>query len=370
MNTRRLCTGFAVLLSVLTFPVLTVAQTPASPSPVTTAATSGPASLPIMRAAKRALPDFLHMRGQGATAATATAVLPTGRANASPRLNVVNVMPTKGQAASATPKSNGINYNGGPIFDDANGINVYFIWYGNWSNDTAAQTIVTDFINHLGGSPYTTVNTTYYDMEPGPTGTNVVKDWVTTGIHYMGSTSDNYSQGVNLGDQEVGNVFSNAVLEGRLPADHNGVYFVITSADVNETSGFCTQYCAWHGYWSDPGFADDNLLLAFAGNPEQCPSVCTQESVLPTPNNNVAGDGMVNMIAHETEESVSDPFATAWYNDVTFNENEDQCVWTFGKTYNLPNGSYANMKLGQHQYLIQQNWVNKNGGYCALKWDE
>jgi hypothetical protein len=282
----------------------------------------------------------------------------------------VGVTPTIGQAANSTPKDNGIQYHGGPIIDDANGINVYFIWYGDWSKDAAAQTIVTDFIKHLSGSPYTTVNTTYYDMEPGPTGTNVVKDWVSTGIHYMGSTTDNYSRGSVIGDQDLDTIIGNPVLDGRLPADHNGVYFVLTSADVQETSGFCTLYCAFHGYTNDPGFADDNLLGAFVGNPEQCPSACTQESVLPTPNNNVAGDGMVNMIAHETEETVSDPFATAWYNDVTGNENEDMCEWTFGKTYNLPNGSYANMELGERQYLIQQNWVNKSGGYCALKWDE
>jgi hypothetical protein len=61
---------------------------------------------------------------------------------------------------------------------------------------------------------------------------------------------------------------------------------------------------------------------------------------------------------------------TAWYNDVTGEENEDMCLFRFGKTYNLPNGSYANMKLGDRQYLIQRNWVNKDGGYCALKWVE
>jgi hypothetical protein len=304
---------------------------------------------------------------------SASTIIPTlmSAKRAAAGLERVGVMPTMGQAANSTPKDNGIQYHGGPIIDDANGINVYFIWYGDWSKDAAAQTIVTDFINHLGGSPYTTVNTTYYDMEPGPTGTNVVKDWVTTGIHYMGSTSDNYSQGVSLDDNAVGQVMSNAVFDGRLPADHNAVYFVITSADVHETSGFCATYCAWHGYQSDPGFADDNLLIAFAGNPEQqCPSGCSEQDVLPTPNNDVAGDAIVNMIAHETEETVSDPFGTAWWNDVTGNENEDTCAWTFGKTYNLPNGSFANMKLGQRQYLIQQNWVNKNGGFCALKWDE
>lgn len=282
----------------------------------------------------------------------------------------VGVTPTIGQAASSTPKDNGIQYHGGPIIDDANGINVYFIWYGDWSKNTAAQTIVTDFINHVGGSAYTTVNTTYYDMEPGPTGTNVVKDRVTTGIHYMGSTTDNYSNGSTIDDNAVGNITFNAVTDGRLPLDFNGVYFVITSADVTETSGFCTQYCAWHGYLSDPSFGVLNLPNGFIGNPDQCPNACAQESVLPTPNNNVAGDGIVNMLAHETEETVTDPFYTAWYNDVTGNENEDTCLWTFGRTYNLPNGSYANMKLGQRQYLIQQNWVNADGGFCALKWDE
>src|SRR4029077_13366618 len=141
----------------------------------------------------------------------------------------VAVMPTRGHAASATPQNNSITYHGGPIIDDANGVNVYFIWYGDWSKNTAAQTIVTDFINNLGGSPYTTVNTTYYDMEPGPTGTNVVKDWVTTGIHYMWSITDNYSQGKNLNDQDIANIIENPVLDGRLPVDANGVYFVLTS---------------------------------------------------------------------------------------------------------------------------------------------
>jgi Phosphate-induced protein 1 conserved region len=304
---------------------------------------------------------------------SASTIIPTlmSATRAAAGITRVSVMPTKAQAtASATPKDNGIQYHGGPILDDANGVNVYLIWYGDWSKDTAAQTIVTDFISHLGGSPYTTVNTTYYDMEPGPTGTNVVKDWVTTGIHYMGSTTDNYSRGSSIGDQDLATIIETPVLDGRLPADPNGVYFVITSADVIETSGFCTSYCAFHAYDSGAAaFNNVDTAVAFAGNPDQCPALCTQESVLPTPNNNVAGDGMVNMLAHETEESVSDPFGKGWY-DVNFNENEDLCQWTFGKTYNLPNGAYANMKLGQRQYLIQQNWVNKNGGYCALKWDE
>ena len=51
-------------------------------------------------------------------------------------------------------------------------------------------------------------------------------------------------------------------------------------------------------------------------------------------------------------------------------QDEDLCLYTYGKYYQVANGSFANMKLGKRQYLIQQNWVNKNGGDCASKWDE
>ena len=47
----------------------------------------------------------------------------------------------------------------------------------------------------------------------------------------------------SLSDSAIQGVVSSAITSGRLPADTNGVYFVLTSADVNESSGFCTQYC-------------------------------------------------------------------------------------------------------------------------------
>jgi hypothetical protein len=361
MNAKWFPTVFVVPLSALIFPALSAGQTPNSATTSSAAPATGVASLPITGAAKRPLPQFLRAGGQSPTASA-------GQATASRGFTLVNVMVTKNQAAGIPQKSNGIDYHGGLIMDDANGVNVYFIWYGNWSNETVTQTIVTDFIKHLGGSPYTTVNTTYYDLELGPAGKNVVKDWVTTGIHYMGSTTDNYSFGSVLGDQEVGNILGNNI-GSTLPYDPKGVYFVLTSADVTETSGFCQTYCAFHGYVTDPA-TGINFPGAFVGNPEQCPIACAEEAALPTPNNSVAADGMVNMIAHELEESVTDPFGDAWWNSVTGEENEDMCLFTFGKTYNLPNGSYANMKLGDRNYLIQRNWVNKQGGYCALKWDD
>src|SRR5262245_22389008 len=44
---------------------------------------------------------------------------------------------------------NGINYHGGPVMLGT--VNIYYIWYGNWSGNSAT-TILTDFGKSIGGS--------------------------------------------------------------------------------------------------------------------------------------------------------------------------------------------------------------------------
>jgi hypothetical protein len=73
---------------------------------------------------------------------------------------------------------------------------------------------------------------------------------------------------------------------------------------------------------------------------------------------------MASIIAHELEEAVTDPDLNAWY-DRRGSENADKCAWTFGTTSTAANGSKYNMTLGSRNYLIQRNWVNAAGGYCA-----
>jgi hypothetical protein len=74
---------------------------------------------------------------------------------------------------------------------------------------------------------------------------------------------------------------------------------------------------------------------------------------------------MVSIVAHELEESVTDPDLNAWY-DTRGYENADKCAWSFGTTYAAAGGGTANMQLGTRDFLIQRNWVPANGGYCAL----
>jgi hypothetical protein len=247
-------------------------------------------------------------------------------------------------------KGNGISYHGGPVM--LNTVGVYYIWYGNWSGNSAT-TILGDLAGNIGSSPYFNINTTYYN------GSN---QHVSGLVSFLGSTTDNYSHGTALSDSAVQAVVSAAITSGRLPNDANGVYFVLTSADVNESSGFCTQYCGWHTHATISG---KDVKYAFVGNPDRCPSACEEQTT--SPNGNAGADGMASIVSHELEEATTDPDLNAWY-DNRGAENADKCAWTFGTTYHVSNGSLANMRLGSRDYLIQQNWVNASGGYCAVSY--
>jgi hypothetical protein len=253
-----------------------------------------------------------------------------------------------GRASRRTTSANGIGYHGGPLILGTT--NVYYIWYGNWSGNTAT-TILSNLANGIGGSPYYNINTTYHD------GTNTA---VSNSVALRGQVYDNYSQGTALSDQAIQSVVASAISSGGLPKDSNGVYFVLTSADVNETSGFCTQYCGWHAHGAILG-AD--IKFSFVGNPDRCPSACSAQTT--SPNGNAGADGMVSIVTHELEEAVTDPDLNAWY-DSRGMENADKCAWRFGTTYTTGNGAKANVTLNGVDFLIQQNWVNAGGGHCAL----
>lgn len=253
--------------------------------------------------------------------------------------------------------SNGINYNGGPIMLGTT--NIYYIWYGNWANNTA-PTILEYMARYIGGSPYLNINTTYYDS---------AKRYISNSAMFAASITDSYSLGTALSDANIQTIVLNAIngtdtvhQSGKLPYDVNGIYFVLTSADVTATSGFCTSYCGWHTYTAT---TSGNIKYAFVGNPDRCPSACAAQTT--SPNNNPGADGMASIIAHELEETMTDPLLNAWY-DRRGSENADKCAWTFGTTMLAPNGSKYNMTLAGMEFLIQRNWVNAAGGYCALSY--
>ena len=294
--------------------------------------------------------------------ATSSIAVSTMSASAAPSELIPKVeMPVVGRSStglpvsalakvSARPGGNGINYNNGPVMTSVNGVNTYVIWYGNWT--TSKKSIVSDFFGAVGGSSYYNINTTYFDKS------NIK---VANRVTFAGETSDAYSVGSsNLSDANILTITSSAISSGRLPADSNGVYFVLTSSDVTK-SGFLTSYCGWHSY---ANIASTNIKYSFVGDPGSNAACAAQTAS--SPNGDVGVDAAVSVIAHELVEAVTDPNLNAWYDNRGY-ENADKCAWKFGTTYTTLNGSKANMKLGARDFLIQQNWLNANGGLCTLK---
>ena len=249
--------------------------------------------------------------------------------------------------SSAVPQGHAINYYGGPVMLGT--VNIYYIWYGNWSGDSAVS-ILSDLAANLGGSPYLNINSSYYDSS---------LNRPTNSVRLAGSLIDNYSEGVF--DPDIFGAVVNAIHSGAIgPADPSAVYFVLTSADVT-VPGFKSSFCGWHTADAVDG---TYIKYAFVGNAAGSAG-CTAQPV--SPNNNPGADSMATIIAHELSESMTDPLLNAWYTP-PLQENADKCEWTWGQTFAAPNGSSYNVTLGSRQYLLQQIFANDGDGYCAMQW--
>ena len=270
-------------------------------------------------------------------------------------------MPAIASAASVAAGLGAVTYQpGGTVISQPN---IYVIWYGNWPTNSCSQengsstpAIVNDFLGSLGESDWNKINTTYYQLINGK------KTLVQPTADVEGCVVDTGSQGLTLdGDTgaQVSDVVDNALTSKSLKTDPNGVYLVLTASDVSVTD-FMTNLCAYHYFYDIP---QTTIKYAFIGDASSNLASCAPQ-VSNSPNGNPAADAMVSVIAHEFVEAVSDPMGLTWYDQAGF-ENADKCAWTYGKASKTANGSFANMTMGDRQFLIQQN-VAANTNTCVL----
>jgi hypothetical protein len=290
------------------------------------------------------------MKSNGAFAG----ILIAGALLASSALAVTAKVATPGAAPAATAP---LTYHGGAVLTGPT--HIYYLWYGDWSK-SGALPILTDFASGLGGSAYYEIN---YKINTAHT--DAAGKSIPTTIMFSGSAVDDYSLGRTLTAGDVLKALRGAIRRGGLPLDANGVYFVLTAADVEETSGFCTDYCSWHHHAKVGAVS---VKYAFVGDPSRCAEAC---ELAPgnTPNGDAAGDSMVASLAARLNETVTNPEADGWF-DAAGRENTDKCMLAanpFGPTFATANGAHANLRLGARNFLVPQNWVNtKSGGHCAL----
>lgn len=272
-------------------------------------------------------------------------------------INIVRPIGTNGKPqtsqSSGFATTNGIDYHGGPVMLGPH--HVYFIWYGDWSQNNAT-TILPKFIGNLNHTAYFNIDSTYSDASGQSIGSDVTLN---------GQVFDNYSQGPVLSDTGLSNSVSRTLQNGTLPTDANGIYFVLSSADVDQkgvNGEFCVDFCGFHRHATLNG---TDIKFAFVGNSARCLSNCASPNLGIGPNGNAGADAMASIMAHELNETVTDPDLNAWF-DSSGNEVGDKCNFIFGSVFTAPNGAPANVTLGDREFLIQKNWINLAGGFCTI----
>jgi hypothetical protein len=285
-----------------------------------------------------------------------------------------------------------MTYKGGPVMSAP--VNVYFIWYGNWDN-TKAISILEQMMLDLDKSAWYQIVTGYYQEVKDPTPDAGVADaappdagdasvpeagtksqvYASSRVNLIKSIYVGTPHGTSLSDDDIATIVTEVISSGKLPPDPDGLYFVLTSKEIDEGagwSGFCSSYCGWHNSASILGV---DIKYSFVGDGDKCPDACSLRSIyekmgiVKSPNDNWSADAMVSVILHELVESVTDPdpiSTPAWQDDYGY-ENGDKCAWTFGDLYQTNNCSIANVPIGSHDFIVQQNWIlTKDGGHCGL----
>ena len=135
------------------------------------------------------------------------------------------------------------------------------------------------------------------------------------------------------------------------------VQYVIATATGKSSSGFGTQYCAYHSATSSSfgNIAYTNLpYITDAG------ASCGQNFV----NSNGLLDGVSIVGGHEMAESESDQFPNGGWLDANGKENGDKCAWI-----SSGQGASTNITLSTGTFAVQSLWsnaFNSGAGGCVI----
>jgi len=244
-----------------------------------------------------------------------------------------NGEPANYAGAAKTNRNNLVNH-GGPVMNFAH---VVCIFWGSSLNSTNPYVVemrsfrnsASGMVSHMGMLSQYGVNETsligsqadVFDAT-NPSSTRVTDAMVQAEVaKYFGSTFD-----------------PNTTYEVFIP---NG-YFSDDGTGATSCGGTNLQYCAYHS----------------SGDGTHLNSNC-KYSIEPYPScSGCAGTGFntnqnaEHFMVHETRESFTDPFGTAWW-DRTGAEADDKCAWT---------GLFLETAADGHTYGYQPEWSNSAGG--------
>jgi len=245
-------------------------------------------------------------------------------------------------------------------------VNAYHIFYGDFTsvNATNTKNLVNYFAEHLGGSPWYRILSSYYQIISG------VKTFVSESYVFKKSLNV-AATGPILTTDDVINMIISSLNSGSFPLDVNGIYTIFFRGDIistfdpsrSDSLSWLVDWCGYHGAFYLIISANTQVIIKFVvvGDPSfvgQTGQVCEEEITKPTANQNLGGDSMINVYAHELAGTITN-YLDAWYFDSNNDENGDECFWNFGNY--LGN---SNIQVGSKAFLVQKMWQPGKG--CVL----
>lgn len=262
-------------------------------------------------------------------------------------LSHAHVMRTRSSQAPFISPDLLLSYGGGPVEKKAK-VYVVFWGYGKTAGDpSGVKPYLKAFLNGVGGSSWMNIDHQYYQIVAG------VKEHIqnNTGMLLGTWVDDTNSEPLLPTDSQI------QTEAGRLMA-HFGFLrdasYVVATSHLHNSSGFGTQYCAYHQATSQGGH-----IIAYTNLP-YIPDAgynCGAGFI------NTPGllDGVSVVEGHELAESQTDPQPFSGWNS-SQGEIGDLCAWL--------NPPAADITLTTGTFAVQGLWSNANSGTnkCVIQY--
>ena len=295
----------------------------------------------------------------GASAAPATS-------QAKPKMSVMRTFNGKPSKPARPNRTNNLSYSGG-----VGGIGVetsptvyLVLWGSQWTgNDPSGESaLLQSFFSRVGGSSWSNSDTQYCQgvssgtITCGSSGTHAGNNIVLAGVWSDGGSAAPSSPGQSQLAAEA--VRAAAHFGNTASGSNNSTQYVIATATGNSSSGFGTQYCAWHSSTSSSygNIAYTNLpYITDAG--ASCGA-----------NFNGLGPkaGITIVEGHELAETITDQYPNGGWLDRQGAENGDKCAWI-----SSGQGASANVTMNGASFPVQSLWsnaFNSGRGGCVLSY--
>jgi serine protease len=244
-----------------------------------------------------------------------------------------------------------MTYGGGPI---QSAPSVYIVFWG-WTSDPAGMAAYQEaFFNGAGGSQWNSSQTQYCNQTSDLLGTTCSPGATHVG-NPTGLLKGTWSDNTNAVPQNPDDAAIQAEaaraaahFNNTTAASNASTQYIIDTPHGNSTTGFGTQWCAYHGMVSSNygglSYTDFPYISDAGGS-------CGQNIV----NSGSSGvnDGVSIVGGHEFAESETDPNPPSGWTDTIGAETGDKCAWiTFGP------GSVTDVTLPTGTFAVQSLWSN------------